>query len=1220
MNLWRIREIHRVERRLFFRRPLTWVLLTLLFLTAWGLAAGNVSISSGDSSVGGEKAWMNSEFSLTLFLSVLVFLYYSFFVAIAAGMSVIRDGEHKVGELLHSTPLTPGEYIWGKFSAVLAGFFGVLLLHLGFHAFSFHVLSGASAADFVGPFNAANYLRPALFLCVPLLIFLAGISFCIGAVTRRPIVVFAFPVVLVVAFAFFTEWSPSWLDPRIKTLLGWLDPTSFRWLQDTWLEVDRGVAFYNENRVGYDVPFLISRFLPAALGLAAVDFARRRLVRTIRGQAAPRPKKGQAPAVAPAPTYRPGLSNVEPLGQLGMRSKSPGFVRGMIEVARVELRELRSQPGLYLFVPLILIQVLLTSTVAIGAFDSPLLLTPGALAARTTRTLTLLLPLLLTFYTVESLNRERATGLAAIHYATPLRSTALLFGKTIASSLLGIAVAAAALLGALIVLLVQGDVPIDLTPFALMWGGLLVPTLILWCSFLTLIFALSRNRYATYAIAIGILLITFYFRFRGGLTWANNWMAWNLVSWSDMSVFELDRLAVLANRALALSLALFLTILAVRFFPRRSADAAGTVLKLRPGSMLKGALVLSPFWIVPVGLAVGLDHAVDTGRGGDEAQRMAKDYWRRNMATWRDDTPPVITDVDVDLTVKPDESWFRTDGTFALRNATDAPMQLVPITAGFHWKGLEWEIEGRELDSEDRSGLHVFTMDPPLAPDETISLGFRFEGRLPDGISENGGGMDQFILPGGIVLNAFAPTFVPVVGYMEGIGVDEDNIYDAREYPDDYFEGQTEALFGLGSPFTTRIRITAPEAYTMNSVGVLVEDTVEDGQRTVVWESDHPVHLFNVVGGKWDVKRGDGVAVYYHPTHDYNVDEMIEALEAARRYYSEWFAPYPWEELKLSEYPALAGYAQGFSTNIPFSESIGFLTRRDPKANAAFHVTAHESAHQWWPNLVIPGKGPGGNVLSEGMAHFSTILLTDAVRGARERIEFCKRIEENYGDQRQVDSERPLVKLDGTRDGDGTVLYDKGGWVAWMLLNHMGRDNALEGMRTFIETWGDSEDHPLLQDFIATLRPFAPDADAFDAFCEQWFFDVVVPEYELESGELTEVEGGYEVTITVRNKGTGRMPVEVAATRGERFSDENNEPSNVGASDRGGDREAGVVEAAAPKDDDDTYRDARTSVVLGPGEEETVVLRCSFEPERVLVDPDALVLQLNRDRAVFEDF
>ena len=122
--------------------------------------------------------------------------------------------------------------------------------------------------------------------------------------------------------------------------------------------------------------------------------------------------------------------------------------------------------------------------------------------------------------------------------------------------------------------------------------------------------------------------------------------------------------------------------------------------------------------------------------------------------------------------------------------------------------------------------------------------------------------------------------------------------------------------------------------------------------------------------------------MYYHPGHPYNIAEMREALDAARRYYSEWFFPYPWRELKLSEFPNLATYAQGFPTNITFSEGIGFLTTSTPEIHAAFEITAHEAAHQWWGNILSPGKGPGGNILSEGTSHFSDDPAGRAGQGA----------------------------------------------------------------------------------------------------------------------------------------------------------------------------------------------------------------------------------------------
>jgi aminopeptidase N len=429
-----------------------------------------------------------------------------------------------------------------------------------------------------------------------------------------------------------------------------------------------------------------------------------------------------------------------------------------------------------------------------------------------------------------------------------------------------------------------------------------------------------------------------------------------------------------------------------------------------------------------------------------------------------------------------------------------------------------------------------------------------------------------------------------VIGFSEQIGIDDDNKYESKEYPDDFYKGQTDSFVGSRMPYRTRVKITGPADFTLNSVGTIASDTIENGLRTTVWESDHPVNFVNIVAGHWAVRRGEGTAVYYHPAHAYNVAEMVEALDAARKYYSLWFRPYPWRELKLSEFPALASYAQGFPTDITFSESIGFLTRSDPKANSAFMVTAHESAHQWWGNMVTPGKGPGGTLLAEGTSHFSTMLLFEQVKGIHARIEFARKIEDTYAKGRQADSERPLVKIDGTKDGDVTVTYDKTGWVLWMLMNQMGRERMLKGIQAFFEAYHANPDHPVLQDFLEVLRPFAADPEAFDAFTHQWFYEVVLPEYHLN--ELARAKGGdgWNIIARLENSGTGKMPVEVAAVSGERF-----QPDGSAGAD---------------------YREARTTVSPVPGGSKEFRIHCDFEPKQLVVDPDLKVLQLQRKEAV----
>jgi ABC-2 type transport system permease protein len=100
---------------------------------------------------------------------------------------------------------------------------------------------------------------------------------------------------------------------------------------------------------------------------------------------------------------------------------------------------------------------------------------------------------------------------------------------------------------------------------------------------------------------------------------------------------------------------------------------------------------------------------------------------------------------------------------------------------------------------------------------------------------------------------------------------------------------------------------------------------------------------------------------------------------------------------------------------------------------------------------------------------------------------------------------------------------------------------------------------------------------------------VVVPQYLIRDASVERDGDRWRVTTRIKNVGTGEMPIEIAAASGERFP-------------RGNGKHA-------------DYRDARSPVTLGAGEERTVTITCGFEPERVLVDPDVKVLMLERQKA-----
>ena len=1196
MSARRLWLVARHELAFNARRPMFYICLTAIGLIIWGLSTGSVSIiiASGDATVGGKKAFITSEFAAAQILAVTVATLISFFVAAAAGMSVIRDGELRVGELLHATPLTPGEYIAGKFAATIGTILGIIATVIALMLLFFHVIPNAEMADTLGPLVLMNYFRPAAVFSLPMLVFVAGAAFALGAWTRRAILVFVLPIVLVLAgFFFLWSWTPSWLDLRINRLLMMIDPSGVRWLGETYLKVDRGADYYNTQRIGFDVPFLLSRLALVMVGLGAVVAAGARFGTTLRQSGKVKVGKGanpgsgavEAPERAPAPTLT--------LGELAMRSSAAGFWQTVWQVARSEMRELKSQPGLYLFVPIIVFEIITNALLALGAFDTPLLLTPGTLAVNQMLYMTTLLSLLLVFYAVESLERERSTGFSAISNALPIRTSALITGKLIALCAIGVIVGVACLLACLIALLVEGRVGFELFPFVLVWGGLVTPTFFAWAAFVFAAYSVTRNRFSAYGVSLAAFGLTAYLALTNKLNWLGNWPLWNSVRWSDMSTLEFDRPALVLSRVFVLGLGAFFLWIAIRQYPRQDRDAIRVMHRLRPSALRMSFLRAVPALLIPLIAGGMLWRQIEKGPDGGPTDKKARDYWKKNLATWKDAALPALASVDMDLGLEPNERSWTVKGTYVLVNKHDRKLDKVPVSVSPSWRDLTWTMNGAAYIPDTASLLYVFTPPHALMPGDTMRIGFSYKG-TETGATKNGGGAGEFVLPSGVVMTSFSPRYFPSVGYLEEIGRKEGkNDYEPRQYPEDFYEGITEPAFGSALPTMTRIRITTPADFLANSVGEKISDSTSNGRRTVVWKSDHPVMAFNVVAGRWDVKRGNGTALYYDRDHTYNVKEMSEALDAARKYYGEWFGTFPWKELKISEFPAIAIYAQGFPTNITFSEGIGFLTKSDPKTNLAFLVTAHESAHQWWGNMLQPGKGPSGDILSEGMAHFSTELLIDQVKGERDAMEFRKRIESRYGDNRRSDAEVKLLRLDGSKAGDETVTYDKSGWVFWMLMQRMGREPTLRGMKDFIAAYNGNPDHPVLHDFVVHMRRYAADTVSYDDFVKQWFDTVVVPEYRVHDAKTVASGGGWITTAEIENVGTGRMPIEVAAVQGERFPSDSTKKATP----------------AKP------YQAVTDTMTLGSKEKHTVSIRTPFKPERIVVDPNVHVLQLRRQSA-----
>ena len=237
-----------------------------------------------------------------------------------------------------------------------------------------------------------------------------------------------------------------------------IDSAGFRWLNETWLKVDRGVSFYNTAAIPLDTGFLISRAVFIGLGFLAVSLSGRHFTRRLRGAVSRRTRRRAISAPEPDP-LPVAVKPAAPLGSLGMTTARPGLLAGAWHVARNRADRAALEPG-----ALSVHSVDLAADGWHGAHRSGLSRHIAADHAGsvspcgTMGTLITCLCLLLLFYTVETLERERSTRLAAIAFATPIRSGSFLLGKSIALAVVAVAVVVALAVAGLIALGIQQKV------------------------------------------------------------------------------------------------------------------------------------------------------------------------------------------------------------------------------------------------------------------------------------------------------------------------------------------------------------------------------------------------------------------------------------------------------------------------------------------------------------------------------------------------------------------------------------------------------------------------------------------------------------------------------------------------------------------------------------------------------------------------------------------
>ena len=281
-----------------------------------------------------------------------------------------------------------------------------------------------------------------------------------------------------------------------------------------------------------------------------------------------------------------------------------------------------------------------------------------------------------------------------------------------------------------------------------------------------------------------------------------------------------------------------------------------------------------------------------------------------------------------------------------------------------------------------------------------------------------------------------------------------------------------------------------------------------------------------------------------------NEDFILAELGNALDYFSMLFGPYPYGNFRATFHPFPFG--QGLPTLL-------MIPNTDEARRAVYAFIAHETAHQWWGDIVA-WRSYRDQWLSEGFAEYSGILYTklrdkqkdsarELIKAARYTLTEPPVTGTGVGSGKVAEigplilGRRLLTR--NTRNAYSRLIYDKGALVLRML-HFLFSDPSSGNGQSFFDMMTDfvkryenkaasTEDFQDVANAHFVRTPIARHFGLKDLnwFFNQWVFEANFPSYRMEY-RIEPGEGGqYVVKANISQENAGQnwfMPLPVVVT------------------------------------------------------------------------------------------
>ncbi len=1099
----------------------TWMYFLILLVAAYlfALILGGAFPGSGSSL--GDKAYVNSSFLINGLISTLS-LFGLIITAALAGQATYQDVDNDCDSFFYTAPIRTIDYLAGRFLGALVTqlvIFSAVGVGLWI-GFRMPFLDPAK----IGPERFVSYLLPYLTLVIPNLLFLTAIFFCLAALGRKMLPVYAGGILLLIAYL---AAGIVLQDQSRSAIYAIMDPFGDRAvgrLTQFWTPFER-----NTQLVPLVGVFLWNRILWIGVSVAVFIFTYFKFSRSqvqSRGRRTSRDAEPEQkadiqslPAVQPVFSFAASVSQMLSLSWLQFIETVKNVFFAVILVAGFAFALLiANAPSDFIATPFYPVTSRVVQLVAAG--------------------FALFETIIIVFYSGELVWRERDAKVGQIMDALPAQRWVFFASKLGALMLVQVVVVMLIMAAGLTTQIMHGYYHFE---FAVYFKELFLIELVqLWiiCSLALLIHTVVNQKFLGYfaVVVIYIAGIVFALPLAGFDHFLLRYAHFPPHLYSDMNgygpfvkpLFWFELYWALA--------AVFLAIVGNLFWVRGIEGGFKQRLKLgfqRLTPASRAGLAVCLILFLATGGYIFYNTNILNQYVTAKHREQATAQYEKKYRQYLDLPQPRITSVQVAVDLYPEERSAALQGTMWLENKTQKNIDRVALTlpvgrSRFVIRELGFAGGQTPVIQDNGLGFHLYRLNSPLAPGAKIPLTFAFRFENPG--FKNAEGTMQ-IVQNGSFLNS---GFLPYVGYLAAAELGDDSARRKNGLDKVKRMAKLEEVSARQNNYISQdgdwINFEATVSTSPDQIaiapGYFQKEWMQDGRRYFEYKMDAPIlDFFSFNSGRYQVRRDHwndvNLEIYYQRGHEFNLDRMDQSMKETLTYCSTNFSPFQFHQLRVIEFPRYAGFAQSFANTIPFSEAIGFITRVDAKKADAidlpFYVTSHEVAHQWWGHQEVAANAEGATSLVETLAQYTALMVMKHRYGPEAMKRFLGYELRNYLLLRGLErnEEKPLYRVE---PGQGYIHYQKGGLVMYALQDYIGEDKVNQALSEFVKTYGfKGAPYPTSLDLLASLRKVTPEDSQY--LLEDLFEHITLYENRAVSATYKlQKDGKYQVHLKVEFK------------------------------------------------------------------------------------------------------